>query len=75
MSPPSTRYTNLCSSSIRRDQQPASTCLSGSGLPIPSNGERTDSSRRRINSFEHGLVMGLPVEIVLPPEGSKDETH
>ena len=32
------KYINLCSRSIRRDQQPSKSCLSGSGLPIPSKG-------------------------------------
>src|SRR5260370_23635884 len=37
-----------CSWLIRRDQQPASSCFRGSGLPIPANGSRRISRTRRM---------------------------
>ena len=47
-SSPSTRCTGRCSPVIRRDQAPDSTCLSGSGFPIPSKGWRVASSMIRL---------------------------
>ena len=41
-----TRYTNRCSWLTRRDQQPASTYLRGSGFPSPWNGSRITASTR-----------------------------
>src|SRR5450759_79803 len=41
-----TRYTNRCSWVTRRDQQPASTYLRGSGFPSPWNGSRITASTR-----------------------------
>jgi hypothetical protein len=38
-----TLYTRRCSSVIRLDQSPLSSCLSGSGLPMPVKGVRSVS--------------------------------
>ncbi len=49
-----TSYTNLCSWLIRLDHLPFRSCLSGSGLPVPVNGDE-DVSTIRDTIFESVL--------------------
>ena len=75
MSSPSIRYTNRCSSVMRRDQAPANRWRSGSGFPMPLVGSRSDLVQQPVEALEHVAICPLPVPVVGPGFGREAQPH